>query len=319
MKYYLAPLEGVTNLYVRQKMDKYFATLDKYFIPFLDPKLFSLKKKEIKEIDPKNNKLNKKVVPQIISKDSKNTIWLINELIKLGYDEVNLNFGCPSSTVTTKHKGAGILDDLELLDNYLSDIFNNTNINISVKMRLGLKDTSKFYDIINILNKYPLYELIIHPRTGKEMYKGNLHLDLLDNLDKYTKFDIIYNGELNSIEDIKYITNRLPYIKGVMLGRGILSRPDMLNKEDDIDFKLNRLKNYYYDLSNSNLKDYEWGSSKFFHKQLWSYLINYFDIDKKLSKKLFKASTLEEFNEIVEGIFNTRSIKKDELTISNFI
>ena len=114
MKFYLAPLEGVTTYNLREKIDKYFPFIDKYYIPFLEPYNNSLKNKQLKEIDPKNNQVHSQVVPQIISKDSQNTIWLINELEKLGYSEVNLNFGCPSRTVTTKNKGCGILNNLEL-------------------------------------------------------------------------------------------------------------------------------------------------------------------------------------------------------------
>ena len=152
MKYYLAPLESVTNLYYRRQFYKHFNSVDKYFIPFLDPKNKNLHKKELKEIDPKNNQINAKVVPQIISKDSEGTIWLINLLNGLGYDEINLNFGCPSGTVTAKNKGAGIFKNLDLMDKYLEEVFKNTKSKISIKMRIGMNDDSHFDEIINILN-----------------------------------------------------------------------------------------------------------------------------------------------------------------------
>ncbi len=302
MKYYLAPLEGVTNYNLRQNFDNNFKSLDKYFIPFLEPYNHSLKNKQIKDIDPLNNKINGKVVPQIISKDSDNTIWLINHLESLGYDEVNLNFGCPSRTVTTKSKGAGILDNLELLDNYLNDIFNNVKIKVSVKMRLGLHDTSYFNEILNILNKYNISELIIHPRTGDDQYTGPLHLEFLDDLDKKTQFDIIYNGEVKSLKDIDYIKKRFPYIKGIMLGRGILERPYMLSNYNNEEI-ISHIKDFYYNVANDNVERNGWGNAKFFLKQLWVYLIKSFDVDLKLTKRLYKADSFEEFNNVCEEIF----------------
>lgn len=319
MKYYLAPLEGVTNLYVRRLLDKYFTGIDKYYIPFLNPTSYSIKSKEIKEIDPQNNKVSPKVVPQIISKDSSNTIWLIKELERLGYDEVNLNFGCPSKTVTPKGKGAGMLRDLEYLDKYLNDVFSNTNIKISIKMRLGLHDTSNFFEVIKILNKYNVYELIIHPRIANDFYKGNLRLDMLDNLDKLTKIDIIYNGECNSHEDIEYIKNRFPYVKGIMMGRGFLYRPFIFNPDTSISTIRELVKGFYFSLEKENIEVFGWGTSKLFLKQILSYLIKSFDVDKKLLKKLFKANTEEELNSCALKIFNECNILDEEMGINKFI
>jgi tRNA-dihydrouridine synthase len=318
MKYYLAPLEGVTTINLRNTFEKYFHSVDKYYIPFLEPHNHSLKNKQEKEILPINNKLNHKLVPQIISKDSDNTIWLINKLAELGYDEVNLNFGCPSRTVTTKSKGSGILDNLELLDKYLNDIFNNTDIKISIKMRLGLHDTSKFKDILNILNKYDILELIIHPRTGDDQYIGNLKLEYLDKINELTNIPIIYNGECNSHEDIEYIKKRFPFINGIMLGRGLLERPFLLNDYDESVCK-ESVKSYYHELATLSINEFGWGVAKFYLKQLLVYLIKGFDCPIKLTKKLFKSSTFEEFDNTVLEIFNTCPIKIEESGIKKFL
>ena len=186
-------------------------------------------------------------------------------------------------------------------------------------MRIGMDSVEHFDEIINILNKYDIYELIIHPRTGLEKYIGKLHLDLLDDLDKKTKFDIIYNGEVNSLEDIEYIKNRFPYLKGIMLGRGLISRPYLLSeKMTDLE-KLNKIKEYYYDLSKENIEIFGWGSSKFFHKQLWVYMINMFNIDKKLYKKLFKSNYYEEFQGYVKEIFDTCTFASEESGIKKYL
>lgn len=317
MKFYLAPLEGVTNYLFRQKFDKYFHSVDKYYIPFLTPKDNSLKKKEYNDIDIRNNKLSAKVVPQILSHDAKNTLWLISELEKRGYDEVNLNFGCPSRTVTAKRKGAGILNDLNLLDDYLNELFSNTSIKISIKMRLGFNDTSSFYKILEILNKYNIYELIIHPRTANDQYTGKLHLDYLDNLNEKTDFDIIYNGECNSLKDIEYIKNRFPYIKGIMFGRGLIQRPYLLNNYNDNEI-IESIRNFYKELANESVELYTWGNAQFYLKQILAYLFKSFDIPLNLYKKIFKSNSFEEFNDSVLLLF-TYPLKKDEDQIIKFL
>lgn len=288
MKYYLAPLHGITNLDYRRLFDKYFLGIDKYFIPFLNPSSKGITPKEEKEIDPSSNQLSKIVVPQIISKNIDDTIWLINHLKNLGYKEINLNFGCPSPTVTSKGKGCGMLKDLSHLDNYLTEVFKIKDIRISIKLRLGLKDENEFENIIKILNKYDILELIIHPRTKEDKYIGPIHFNYFDKIKNMTSFDIIYNGEIKNKEDLLYVQNNFPFIKGIMLGRGIIAYPTILENIDEKN-QINKIKNFYNELSKDNIEKYGWNNSKFYHKEIWACLINFFEVPINLKKKLFKA------------------------------
>jgi len=319
MKYYFAPLEGITNCYYRMAYDKFYSNIDKYYIPFLEPKSGNLYEKDYREINPLNNKLKGKVIPQILSKNSDDTIWFINYLNEIGYDEINLNFGCPSPTVTKKNKGAGILIDLEYLDNYLNEIFSKIKCDISIKMRLGYENVNEFDNIIKILNKYPIKELIIHPRTSLEQYSSILHIDKLKDLDKRTNIDIIYNGEIKTLDDIEYIKNELPFIKGVMIGRGLLENPDMLLDIKDDKLRIDKLKEFYDYFSSENKKLFGWNNSKFFHKEIWAFLINYFDVNKDIKKKLFKENNEKQFDLIVYEIFKTCKININIKSIKNFL
>jgi len=300
MKYYLAPLEGITNRYYRNLHAKYFKGVDKYYIPFISPIEGKLSAKDLKEVDRNNNQI--KVVPQIISKNAKDTIEVINYLVSLGYDEINLNFGCPSPTVVTKGKGSGILKDLDYLDSYLNMIFSNVTCKISIKTRLGLNDAKEFKEILKIYNKYPIYELIIHPRVQSDLYSKPINYDILPYILDNTSLDIIYNGEIKNIDDINRITSTYPSIKGIMIGRGLITSPNMLDDNKSVD----TIKEFYNNLKDTYLKEYGWNNTKYYVKEIWSLMIDYFDVDNKTKKTLFKANTESEFNNIVNNILNTK-------------
>ena len=77
---------------------------------------------------------------------------------------MNLNLGCPSGTVTAKGKGAGFLGEPEKLDRFLDEIFANTGMEISIKTRVGTDYEEDWERLLEIYSKYPIKELIIHPR-----------------------------------------------------------------------------------------------------------------------------------------------------------
>ena len=178
MKYYLAPLEGITGYIYRNTYEKYFHNIDKYFTPFIVPnKSRSFNTKELKDTLPENNK-GMNIVPQILTNDSEGFITLSGKLQQLGYNEVNLNLGCPAGTVVSKNRGSGFLAKREELDMFLDEIFKINNMKISIKTRIGKDNSEEFYELIKIYNKYPIEELIIHPRTQKDFYGNKPNLEV---------------------------------------------------------------------------------------------------------------------------------------------
>lgn len=312
MKFYYAPLESITKAYLRNTHNKYYKGIDKYFIPFLVPNAYKKDNKVDKEINPLYNNIDTKLVPQIIANNATDTIRFINILKEYGYDEINLNFGCPSGTVTAKYRGAGILKDLNILDNYLDELFKNTDIKISAKIRIGFSDPNEFNNIIKILNKYPFIELIVHPRTALEMYKPNtLHLDKFNDICKDSKFDIIYNGDILNMDDINYIKETYPYIKGVMIGRGLLANPDLINPLEE-KTKRQAILNYYDELVKPYAIIHGWSNTKFHMKEIWFYLKDYFELDKKTIKELFKENDSAIFNDLAHSILLNAKFKEIE-------
>ena len=175
MNYYAAPMEGLTDRIWRQTHQRWFGTPEapvRYYAPFLSPpENRVLIKKKMAELEPAANP-GVQVIPQLLAKDGELAAWMIGELRRMGYTEVNLNFGCPSGTVTAKGKGSGMLRDPQKLDAFLDAVFSQAGGPVSVKTRLGVARAEEFGEILDVYNKYPLCELTIHPRVMKQLYRG---------------------------------------------------------------------------------------------------------------------------------------------------
>ena len=175
MNYYVAPMEGLTDRVWRQAHQKWFGWAGgpaRYYAPFLSPpENRVLIKKRMAELAPEANP-GVPVIPQLLAKDGELAAWMIGELRKLGYTEVNLNFGCPAGTVTAKGKGSGMLRDPAKLDAFLEAVFSHAEGPISVKTRLGVEKPEEFAAILTIYNRYPISELTIHPRVMRQLYRG---------------------------------------------------------------------------------------------------------------------------------------------------
>ncbi len=210
MKYYLAPMEGITGYIYRNSYDKFFNNIDKYFTPFIVPnKSRSLKTKELRDVLPENNKgIN--VVPQILTNDSEGFIITARKLQQLGYNEINLNLGCPAGTVVSKNRGSGFLAKREELDIFLNEIFKIRDMRISIKTRIGKDNPEEFYELIKIYNKYPIEELIIHPRTQKDFYGNKPNLDVFKDAINLSVNPICYNGDIFTTNDYNKLIKNFP-------------------------------------------------------------------------------------------------------------
>ena len=219
----LAPLEGVTDAVCRRVHHQLFGGVSRYYIPFITPsipRVFTTR--DLRAIDPKQNE-GVPVIPQLLTRDPELFLWAANELQALGYDEVNLNAGCPSGTVTAKGRGAGLLRDPAALQAFLDAIFQASPLPISIKTRIGFEDPAEWPALLNLLKQYPLKELIIHPRTRSGFYKGELYPACAESaLD--AGLPVVYNGDLFTPEDIAALQARWPGMP-VMLGRGLISNP----------------------------------------------------------------------------------------------
>ncbi len=317
MKYYLAPLEGITGFIFRNAWAEYFGGMDKYFTPFISPntkKCFMTREK--KDIIPEHN-ASLPIVPQILSSQPEYFIDTVKKLKDFGYTEINLNLGCPSGTVTTKKKGSGFLAYPEQLDEFLQEIFEGIiekeNIKFSIKTRLGLNSEEEFHKVLEIYNKYPLEELIIHPRIRQDFYKEPVRLDFFEEVYKISKAPVCYNGDIFTPRLYQEFIERFPDIDRIMLGRGILVNPALLQQiktgkvltKEQLRPFLDRLaEDYSKDLYGDRAILYKM-------KELWFYLGNSFENYEKYSKKIRKTNKLSDYLSTVDAIFANEKLNSN--------
>ena len=255
-KIYMAPMEGVTGFIYRNTFARFFGGIDKYYTPFISPgEHRNFKSRELKDVLPDNNAgLN--VAVQMLTNNAEHFIVTARKMMDFGYREVNLNLGCPSGTVVAKGKGSGFLSFPEKLDAFLDEIYSglaDTGLDISVKTRIGRYEQDEFYELLDIYNKYPISELIIHPRVQKDMYRNTPRMEIFDYAVEHSKNPLVYNGDICTVEDYErfaghYLKNaenvpdepksdkernnkesdkKSAKITAVMLGRGLISNPGL--------------------------------------------------------------------------------------------
>lgn len=310
MQYYLAPLEGVTNYIYRNAYHQFFTPLDKYFTPFISTnQINSISTRDLKELNPNHN-CGLTVVPQILSNKASDFTLLSKSIADYGYQEINLNLGCPSNTVVAKNKGSGFLFHTELLDAFLEEIFSQAVTQISVKTRLGKYDPDEFYKLVTIYNKYPMTELIIHPRIQKDMYKNIPNLKVFGEALSELKPTVCYNGDIFTREEYVALTEQFPTIDRVMLGRGIIGNPALIGQ---IKYQQNADKMTFRNFHDTLFVAYQevmHGEHNVLHKmkELWFYMIHVFTDSKKYAKRIKKCEHLKEYTRIIDELFAEQSL-----------
>ena len=310
MKYYLAPMEGITGYIYRNSYKKFFNNVDKYFTPFIvTNQSRSLKTKELRDVLPENNE-GMNIVPQILTNDSEGFINTTNKLKQLGYKEVNLNLGCPAGTVVSKHRGSGFLAKREELDRFLDEIFKIDDMKISIKTRIGKDSPDEFYELIKIYNKYPMEELIIHPRTQKDFYGNTPNLEVFKDSLSLSKNPVCYNGDIFTASNHDKLIETFPEVETVMLGRGILANPGLMGEiKNNPNLNKEVLKEFHDEILYKYIELFNEERNAIFRmKELWGYMIYIFSDNKKYAKKIKKSQKLSEYNEAVLSLFMEREI-----------
>ena len=218
-----APMEGLTDSILRRVQHRCFGGVSRYYIPFVTPTVHHVfTPKELRQILPEENE-GMDAVPQLLARDPEHFLWAAGELQAMGYQEVNLNLGCPSGTVTAKGRGAGMLRDPQGMTAFLDAIIDRCPIAISIKTRIGFDSPEEWPDILAIYRRYPMKELIIHPRTRRDFYKGALHPETFRAAYE-AGLPVVYNGDLFDLEACERLQQEYPGMP-MMLGRGLVANP----------------------------------------------------------------------------------------------
>ena len=312
MQFYLAPMEAVTGFVYRNVYHSMFGDMDCYFAPFITPTQKKiLRTRERKDVAPENN-VGMYMVPQILTNNAEQFIEACEFLAEKGYREFNLNLGCPAATVVTKGRGSGFLGETVKLERFFDSVYDwnmglpaEERFDFSVKTRLGLEDADEFEEILQIYNKYPLKEVIIHPRVRRDFYKGKPDLDAFAKALENCKHEVCYNGDIFTKEDYANLTTRFPNVDKIMIGRGVIANPGLV-REIKTGQKISKeeLKLYHDALYAGYLKDLGAEADVLYKmKEIWFYLGTNFKDSDKVIKKMYKAKKPEEYKAVVREIW----------------
>ena len=310
----LGPFQGITDAPFRNVFKRHFGGIDKFYTPFFTGihKEENAKNLQGEEIDPRCNDVTT-LTPQILSTDAEEILRFAKQCKELGYKEINLNMGCPFPRVANKKRGSGLLPYPDKVEAMLERVFEAIDIQFSVKCRLGYFDPKEIDAIIPIFNRFPLSELIIHPRIGKQLYKGEADVGRFKSLIPYINAPLVYNGDIISVESFERISNAVQPVNQFMLGRGLLANPflaeDICRDASYASERIKRLHAYVLDLYEDRLH-HAGGSPKVLGrmKELWSYLMYSFGDPQDIWRKIKKINALKEYEEAVEYVFSNHRI-----------
>ena len=318
-------MEGITGYVYRNAISDFYGRgVSRYFSPFVTyhPKRI-LNTHERMDLCPENNK-KITLIPQILTNNT-DEFFEITHFLKeeYGYSEVDLNMGCPSGTVVSKGRGAGFLADPDGLEKFLYEIFEHTEMKVSVKTRIGYSDRSEFPELMRIYSQFPLSELIIHPRLRTDLYNGSPDVDLFMQSFSYGDYPICYNGDIDSREKYDSLVTKIHSAAGedagiqrlsaVMCGRGMIARPylieELSGESDDVASEdVHRLRDFHDRIIADYMEAYDGDGLLTLKKmkEIWTYMRADFPGCDRQLKELFKARDMSHYNAAVSVLFSSR-------------
>ncbi len=311
----LAPLQGFTNYHFRNAFVKCFSGVDKFYSPWIryDGK-GEIKKSQIRDVDPVNN-TGIDLIPQIMCKDTKDFVNLSKYLENLGYSEVNWNLGCPYPMVTKRGYGSSLLTKPELITQILEESLPQINAKVGLKMRLGFQYPEEIQKLLPLLDQFPLSEIIIHARTADQMYKGKVLFDKYLETVPFTKHSVVYNGDITNVEFYSKFVGQSPNIKGLMIGRGLISNPFLAEQiKQGESFDQSNIVSRFEEFHSLLLESYSAHLSGDKHiliamKAYWDFFSRSFDYPNKVYKLIKKSKDLNAYNASIKAIFRDYHLK----------
>ncbi len=325
MKYYFAPLEGITGCRFRLAHHQFFPGMDAYYTPFVVATYTNkLKSREKRDVLPENNK-GVPTVPQVLTNRAAEFLHCAEFLAAFGYTEVNLNLGCPVATVTAKGKGSGMLRTPEVLDRFLNEICEGAErirvmdadgrcqpLRISVKTRLGWEKPEEFEELLGVYQRYPLEKLIIHARTRQELYRGKPELEAFraayhtaEGTGEKSRLRLCYNGDVRTENDLDFLEREFPELDSIMIGRGLLSDPGLILKRvNGIRAGVKTIREFHDALYAAYDEQFHDDRIRInCMKELWTFLGQSFRDEGRYVKGIHKAGSRLEYESAVRMLF----------------
>ena len=304
-----SPLQGFTDFRFRNAFHRYFEGIDTFYSPYikLNGKLV-IKGSYERDILPENN-TTLEVIPQIITNDAEEFLFVANYVQQLGYKELNWNLGCPYPMVAKCGMGSGLISNTSQIEHILKRVHNETDIIVSMKMRMGYENPSEILDVFPILEQYPIKNIAIHARIGKQLYKGGVDLDSFQKCLDTSKQKIYYNGDITSVEKFRMMQERFPSIDHWMIGRGLIADPFLpsMIKNNTTEYPKNKMEIFeaFHDTIYQEYDAYLSGPTPIRMKMLgfWEYFSESFSNPQKTFKKIKKAGNSKNYEIAVKEIF----------------
>jgi tRNA-dihydrouridine synthase len=305
----MAPLRGFTDVVFRNVFQKHFVGIDQAVAPFVTSiKGRRIKPAHLQDLAPEENR-RLPVVPQILSKDADEFVRLAETLVDLGYREINWNLGCPYPMVAKKMRGSGLLCHPDVIDRLLEEIFKRFSGRLSVKTRLGRFSLAEMEPLIAVFNRYPLERIIVHPRTGVQMYDGHVDLEAFAGFFKQITHPVVYNGDIVDSAVFQKLEVRFANVAGWMLGRGLVADPFLAESirtgSPIIAHRQTRLAAFHGDLVQGYCRRFSGpGHVLDRMKGFWRYFAAWLPEGNKTLKQIRKAASLDRFEKIVARVFD---------------
>ncbi|HCT85632.1 MAG: dihydrouridine synthase [Bacteroidetes bacterium GWE2_41_25] len=303
-----SPLQGFTDFRFRNTFQRFFGGIDRYIAPYIQFKgKMEIKPASERDILPENNS-STDLIPQIITKDADEFIFVAKSVQKLGYTGLNWNLGCPYPMIAKRGMGAGLLSRPEKINEILNRILAETDIQVSVKMRLGYESPQEIFHVLPVLERYSLSNITIHPRIGKQMYSGEVDLNTFEKCLAMSSHKVFYNGDITSVGRFREMKERFPKINHCMIGRGLIADPFLpsMIKADNPVYPENRYEVFssFHDALFSSYEEALSGQKHLLMKMysFWVYFIQSFSESPKGLKKIKKAQNLGAYREAVRQV-----------------
>ncbi len=306
-----SPLQGFTDFRFRNAFNYYFGGIDTFYAPYirLNGKL-KIKQSYQNDLAPKNN-TSLQVTPQVMTNDPEEFLFVVNYVQSLGYNELNWNLGCPYPMVTKSGMGSGLICNPSKINEVLHKAHNESNIAISMKMRMGYENATEILEAFSVLDQYPLKSIAIHARIGKQLYKGPVDLDAFEKCIHHTKHKLYYNGDITSVASYKTIQKRFPTINHFLMGRGLIADPFLpsMIKNNTTEYPKNRWKIFsaFHDTIYQQYDEYLSGPTPIKMKMLgfWEFFSKSTSNPKKTYKAIKKAGNPIKYKQTVAQIIHS--------------
>ncbi|MBR2458255.1 MAG: tRNA-dihydrouridine synthase family protein [Bacteroidaceae bacterium] len=305
MEIHFAPLQGYTDFEYRRIHARHCGGVQTYYSPFIRWEKGGIRDKDIKDILPENNE-GLHLVPQIICSDTDELNRLADAIQELGYGEMDLNMGCPAPMQTKLMRGSGILPHPTRVSALLKEMERRPEVRFSAKMRLGFEEKEEWRELSDMLNSSCLKHLTVHPRIGKQMYKGEVDMDAFNEVYGNIHLPIIYNGDVTSMEQISSLSERYPDLHGIMMGRGLLALPTLaqecrMGKEMPHGERMSILMQMHEDMLGYCTRKYKVDSQILLHiHAFWEYQES--QLERKTWKKIMKAGNMKNYLEAIRKL-----------------